>query len=417
VRRRHEPVLALIVFGALGCGSASLVKVPSDGGAGVGGSTGSGTGGQGAVGGGAGHNPSGADGGAADRAHSLDAGCSDDAGTCGGYSCASPSSCGSSCTANSGCVSGYTCVTGGCVASAFSSGPCVTVLPDVYPNAYTTAVVFGRGNDVKIHEKANANGTGWGAWAALSLDATVLDVRSDLDCGADSSDAIHLVATGANPLGAFMHATGSGATFNPFVREFPSQTFTTPGAAIAFGPSSSYIIGAFGPIVDQVSNGTYTQLTPITNLVNPLVSAVDLAYIGGLRLLVAFDNSGQLATYGNYFATSAPPSWESPELIEPPNGTSFTFSPSVCGDDGLMADTVVHVVAVASGQVWDTWTSGWGSTEFSAWERIGTQGASAPDCTIMGDETVHVVTLSDAGHILDIYGSPGSWTTTDLGTF
>ena len=194
------------------------------------------------MGGGAGHNLSGTDGGA-DHAHNVDAGCSDDAGTCGGYACASPSSCGSSCTANSGCVSGYTCVTGSCVASAFVNGPCVTVLPDVYPSAYTTAVVFGRGNDSKIHEKTNSSGAGWGAWAALSLDATVLDIRSDLDCGADSSDAIHLVATGTNPLGAFMHATGSGTTFNAFGREFPTLTFTTPGAAIAaYGGSNLLLV-------------------------------------------------------------------------------------------------------------------------------------------------------------------------------
>jgi hypothetical protein len=36
---------------------------------------------------------------------------------------------------------------------------------------------------------------------------------------------------------------------------------------------------------------------------------------------------------------------------------------------------------------------------------------------MMGDESVHVVVLNSAGHILDINGSPGSWTTTDLGTF
>ena len=293
----------------------------------------------------------------------------------------------------------------------------MTVLPDVYPNAYTSAVVFGRGNDSKIHEKANGNGAGWGAWAALSLDVTVLDVRSDLDCAADSSDAIHLVATGSNPLGAFMHATGSGTTFNAFVREFPSQTFTTPGASIALR-GDLYMLGASGPIVDDVTNGAYTEITPITDLANSLTSAIDLADVPptGLQILAAFDSGGLLATYGKYFPTSEPPFWAL-EGLQPPNGTSFSFSPSVCADDGLMADSVVHVVAVASGQVWDTWTPDWGSIGFSPWERIGTQGASAPDCTMMGDETVHVVTLNSAGHILDIYGSPGSWTTTDLGTF
>jgi hypothetical protein len=414
VKWRHSLVLTLTVSATLGCGSASLVKAPNDGGAGAGGRGIDG----GGAGGGAGRNPSGSDGGT-DRARSMDAGCSDDAGICGGYTCASASACGSSCTANAGCVSGYTCLTGSCIASAFVSGPCVTVLPGVSPNNdYATAVVFGRGNDVKLHQRIN-NGTSWGSWATVSVDVSVLDVRSDLDCGTDNGGATHIVATGANPLGAVMHATGSGTTFNGFIREFSSQTFITPGAAIAFYPYSyNYLIGALGPIVDSVSNGVSTEITPITTLTNALTSAIDVAYIppGGLRMLVAFDSSGQLATYGDYFPSSAPPYWASPQLIQPPNGTNFSFSPTICGDDGLMADSVIHVVAVASGQVWDTWTPDYG-TAFSAWERIGTQAASAPDCTMMGDESVHVVVLNSVGHILDINGSPGTWATTDLGTF
>ncbi len=213
----------------------------------------------------------------------------------------------------------------------------------------------------------------------------------------------------------------SGTTFNAFVREFPSLTFTTPGAAIAVYGGSSLLIGALGTtglVLDNVFNGSDTAITPITTLVNPLTSAVDVAELpqGGLEIVAAFDNSGQLATYEYLFPSSQPRSWGPPVLVQPPNGTSFSFSPAVCGDDGLMGNTVVHIVAVASGQVWDTWTSSFGNS-FSAWERIGTQGASAPDCTIMGNETVHVVTLNNAGHILDISGSPGSWTTTDLGTF
>jgi hypothetical protein len=287
------------------------------------------------------------------------------------------------------------------------------------PSAFTTAVVLGRGNDVKIHQRST-NGTTWSAWSALPLDPTPLDVRSDLDCGTDGSGALHIVGTGSNPIGALMHASGSGSAFNAFFRELPSQTFSVPGAAIAFSPfNTDYLLGALsatGLTVDNVSGGTDTAITPITTIVNPLNSAIDLSVIGSLQLVVAFDSSSQLATYGRY-VTGSSTSWGPAELIQPPNGTSFSFSPTVCGDDGLMADNVVHVVAVASGQVWDTWTPDWSSTQFSAWERIGTQGASAPDCTMMGDETVHVVTLSSAGHILDIYGSPDTWTTTDLGTF
>jgi hypothetical protein len=374
-------MVAVVALGVLGCGSASLVKTPTDGGAGVGGGAagrggvggGGGTGGRDAGGGAGGPNPGTTDGGA-------------DA-----------------------------CAAGACLPSAFVNGPCVSALP----NAYTTAIVFGLGSDAKIHEESNG-GTGWGSWVTLSLDTTVLDVHSDLDCGSDGGGTIHLVATGANPLGAILHATGTGTSFSAFVRELPSVTSSTPGAAIAFDPFTyNYVIGALGPVLDNVSNGVATTLTPITDLVNTLIGPIDVADLPGdfgLQILAAFDNSGQLAAYGNLQPSSEPAYWAAPVLIEPPKGTSFTFSPTVCGDDGLRATQLVHIVAVASGQVWDTWTSSFGNT-FSAWERIGTQGASAPDCTMMGDETVHVVTLSSAGHILDIYGSPGSWATTDLGTF
>jgi hypothetical protein len=371
-------VIALL---AVGCGSASLVKAPNDGGAGVGG----GAAGRGGMGGGGSSGERGGIGGAGGQ-NSITTDGSADA-----------------------------CATGACVPSAFIGGPCVTASP----NAYTTAIVFGRGSDAKIHEQTNG-GTGWGSWVTLALDATVLDLHSDLDCGSDGGGAVHLVATGANPLGAILHATGTGNNFSAFVRELPSVTSSLPGAAIAFHPSGyDYVIGALGPVLENVSNGVSTPLTPITNLVNTLTSPVDVADLPGafgLEILAAFDNSGQLAAYGNIQPSSEPAYWTTPVLIAPPNGTSFTFSPAVCGDAGLRATQLVHIVAVASGQVWDTWTSSFGNT-FSAWERIGTQGASAPDCTMMGDESVHVVTLSAAGHILDIYGSPGSWATTDLGTF
>ena len=220
------------------------------------------------------------------------------------------------------------------------------------------------------------------------------------------------------PPGAVIHTFGSGTSFNPFTREFPAQTFATPGAAIAFLPFNyGYVLGAFGPAFEDVSSGgTATTLTPITTLGSPLATAVDVAYVGGSfaqRLLAAFDNSGKLSVYVNYLPGSAPPYWATVVQLQPPSGTVFNFSPSICGDAGLTATQRIHLVAVADGELWDTYSD----SSYSTWERIGTQAASAPDCALMGDQTVHVVTLNNAGHVLDIYGSPGSWTTTDLGTF
>ena len=337
------------------------------------------------------------------------------AGSCGGYSCASTTACGTSCTATAGCVSGYVCSAGSCVAHAFTTGPCVTTADD------TTAVVFGAGNDVKIHQISN-NGTAWGSWVSLSLDATVLDARSDLDCSANG-DVTHLVATGSNPLGAFMHATGSGTAFNAFFREFPTETFS-PGASIkAYPAGNNYVMGALdvNAVFDDVYSGVATAISPITTRVNPFASSdIDVSQqVGGgssLRLVAAFDDTGLLQIYGNY-VSSAPAMWVAPVTLQPPSGTTFSYSPTICVDTGEMGGIQIHVAAVAGGQVWESYTTDFGGGVFSAWQRIATQGASAPDCTMMGDESVHVVLLSSAGHVLDIHGSPGSWTTSDLGAF
>ncbi len=335
-------------------------------------------------------------------------------GTCGGYACSSAAACRTTCSGATGCVAGYSCTAGSCVASTFVSGPCIAALP----SSYSTVVAFALGSDHKIHEQSNG-GTGWSSWATLSsLDASAIDVHSDLDCSSDGGGTLHIVATSSNPLGAVIHTFGSGTSFTPFTREFPAQTFATPGAAIAFLPFNyGYVLGAFGPAFEDVSSGgTATTLTPITTLGSPLATAIDVAYVGGSfaqRLLAAFDNSGKLSVYVNYLPGSAPPYWATVVQLQPPSGTAFNFSPSICGDAGLTATQRIHLVAVADGELWDTYSD----SSYSTWERIGTEAASAPDCALMGDQTVHVVALNNAGHVLDIYGSPGSWTTTDLGTF
>jgi hypothetical protein len=324
--------------------------------------------------------------------------------------------CGTSCTATAGCAPGYVCSAGSCVAHAFTTGPCVTT-PD-----FNTAVVFAVGNDVKIHQ-VSSSGTSWGSWVSLSLDATVLDARSDLDCSANM-DITHLVATGSNPVGAFMHATGAGTAFNAFVREFPAETFS-PGASIkAYPAGNNFVMGALdvNAVFDDDYGGTLTAITPVTTRVNPFANAaIDVSQqVGGgssLRLIASFDSTGALQVYGNYYS-SAGAMWVAPDTLQPPSGTTFSYSPTICVDTGAMGGNLIHVAAVAGGQVWDAYTTNYGASPFTAWQKIGTQAGSAPDCAMMGDESVHVVLLSGAGHLLDIHGTGGgSWTTTDLGAY
>lgn len=167
--------------------------------------------------------------------------------------------------------------------------------------------------------------------------------------------------------------------------------------------------------------GVATAISPVTTRVNLFATSdIDVSQqVGGgstLRLVAAFDNTGLLQIYGNYIS-SAPAMWVAPVTLQPPSGTTFSYSPTICVDTGEMGAIQIHVAAVAGGQVWDSYTTDFGFAAFTAWQRIATQGASAPDCAMMGDESVHVVVLSSAGHLLDIHGSLGSWTTSDLGTY
>jgi hypothetical protein len=81
--------------------------------------------------------------------------------------------------------------------------------------------VFARANDGHIYRRLH-DGSSWGNWRNLSgVDGTKIDARSDLDCSSTGT-SVHLVATGLNPIGAFLHTFGTGTIYNPFFQEFPS---------------------------------------------------------------------------------------------------------------------------------------------------------------------------------------------------
>jgi hypothetical protein len=132
---------------------------------------------------------------------------------------------------------------------------------------------------------------------------------------------------------------------------------------------------------------------------------------------VAFDTSAHLAHY-HYVVSASPASWWPPELIPPPVGKTYSFSPTICTESNYTASTFTrHLAAVAGGKLWYSKAVDWMSS-FSAWEQMGTLDvASSPDCTVTTDGTVHVVALSTAATIIDVHGKSGSWTTTDLGAY
>ena len=304
-----------------------------------------------------------------------------------------------------------------CSPSTFKTGPCVTT-----PN-HNAAVVFAMGSDGKIHRKEASNGTTFGAWTTLSLDASGIDARSDLDCSANA-DVTHITATGNNPVGAFLHATGSGTTFNPFFRELTTRSFSPPGASIKAYPSGNgYVMGAVDVLpspYDVSGSGTYTSLQPITTYTTSITSVIDVsqqaAAGAAIRIFVGFDSAGKLNIYNNRI-DSGGPRWFAPVIVSPPTGATFQYSPTICVDTGVTSGLAVHLAAVAGGAVWDAVDPDGSGGPFSAWERVGTGAAAAVDCTMLGDGTIHIVTLNSAGHVLDMHGTRGAWTTTDLGVF
>jgi hypothetical protein len=281
--------------------------------------------------------------------------------------------------------------------------------------------VFALGDDHHVHHRA-LSGTTWTDWQSIAgLDGTLVDARSDLDCSANTT-TIHIVATGTNPAGAFMHATGFGSTYNQFSNEIPGSTF---GIGVSIGVAQGdttgrYLRGAVSngmPTIEDV-NPSYGPSQLIPPLVNQLISAPDVAVQWGLNSgtshIVAYDSSAQLAHYSLH--VSASPSTWGIELVAPPVTKTYSFSPAICTESNFSTSVFArHLAAVAGGKLWYSRAADLG---FSAWEQMGSVDvASSPDCTVTSDSTVHVIALTTAGSVVDVHGKSGSWTATDLGVY
>jgi hypothetical protein len=295
----------------------------------------------------------------------------------------------------------------------FVGGPC-TITPDL-----TKVEVFARSSDRKIYRRA-FDGTNWGNWSTLSgVDATVIDARSDLDCSARSS-TVHIVASGLSPVGALMHAFGSGTAFNPFVRELTTATFD-PSPSIASTGDTTFTLGAVAstwPAVFEVNNAAIPEeITPIATYTGSFRSSPDIALqpLGGsgLTYFAAFDDTS-LAIYYRII-NSGGSHWADPVKLSPPTGT-FAFAPTICTENNGVGVVSVNVAGVAEGKLWYARTPSI-STAFSSWTQIAADVASSPDCTIAGatNSIVHIVALSTGGAVLDINGNGTSWVVTDLG--
>jgi len=291
----------------------------------------------------------------------------------------------------------------------FVSGPCVVGTDS------TRLEAFGRGSDGNIYRRPY-DGNNWGTWEPLLGLGETIDARSDVDCTAASA-TVHIVATGLNPVGAFLHTFGVGTSYNRFMRELAGSVFDPSPSITAQGGT----IGAFAftwPALHQFSDPfTPQELTPITTQTGSFRSGPDIAIQPsggtGITYFVAVDDTGAIAIY-YWVINSGGFHWADPVKLAPPTG-SFAFSPTICTENNGFGISSVNIAAVAGGKLWFARANAIDSP-FSAWMQINDNVASAPDCAIGGPESIaHVVTLSPSGTVLDVHGKGTSWVVTDLG--
>ena len=262
-------------------------------------------------------------------------------------------------------------------------------------------------------------------WSALSgVDGTKIDARSDLDCSSTGT-SVHLVATGLNPIGAFLHTFGTGTIYNPFFQEFPEPGDRSRPVDIRCGRHPLLTWARLQTerrfLLSFEIGGTPTtpkEFTPITTEVGSFRSGPDIALqpAGGSGLLyfAAFDTAGMLAVHYNVM-NSGGASRADPVRLSAPVGT-FAFSPTICTENGGYGVSSVNLVAAAGGQLWYSRTSSI-TAAFSSWTPIADAPASSPDCFVTGAQSVvHVVTLTAAGTLREVNGNGTAWTVTDLGS-
>jgi hypothetical protein len=258
----------------------------------------------------------------------------------------------------------------------------------------------------------------------MQLHASMVSDTSDLDCSG-IAPVIQIAALSGMPLGNVLLSTGDGAVFSQFSTIWAGNYTYTLSPSIFTGGSSRYSIVETKPVQTGVttgvvwisySDGTTTDaepppaFTPVS-----LVSGTDVSAPPRTSIIaiVAFDENGRLEALNTYPGV---PYWNGPSFFEPPPGYSFQYSPSICdATTNPSSSGLGHLVAVAGDRIWHTQNSptGWGG-----WEKMSdTPVASAPDCTVTWDDTVHVVALTATGSVLHAWGAPGNFSANDLGTY
>lgn len=297
----------------------------------------------------------------------------------------------------------------------FSKGPCVAATGEADVEA------FARASDEKVYRRV-LSAVGGGSWTALAhLDASVVDVRSDLDCSADAgSTSTSLVATSNQPVGAYLLSDGTGDSFNPFLRQLAPLVFLR-----SVSVSRRTLVGVQGDVMNvaQVQGTDIYWLpspTESPRLSSPASVTEVSAFNSVITAIAAFDDNEELVLL-RYQNTSTFSGWSTEDVrLPPPAGKKFQFAPAICHDyfpnsGGPYPQR--HLVAVADGKLWYRVAKEFDYV-FTPWESLGDQTiTTTPDCTAEADGTVHVVALGTDGNVLHVHGTSGDFVVEDLGGY
>jgi hypothetical protein len=261
-------------------------------------------------------------------------------------------------------------------------------------------------------------------WSALpDLDVAQVDNRSDLDCMHDGT-AIHVVASGANPLGSVLHATGMQTTYNAFQRELGTTTVEPSPAIWTVNRDYVTLAGTISTwlFAGQTSFGTFTQWDPPSGRIG---SSPDIAVRAeggsGCTLLAAFDEAN-LFTVQTYIQSSAPARWFDVAFsIPPPYPAKFAFNPSICAGEFQGRNTTFFAAVTQDHKLWFRSASGLRPETLSAdWVEISKNADSSPECVVTNFGADVYIVVRSTKNTIELHKGSGrgaNWLSADLGAY
>ncbi|MGC4093720.1 MAG: hypothetical protein QM756_38630 [Polyangiaceae bacterium] len=277
--------------------------------------------------------------------------------------------------------------------------------------ATAAGVVYARGDDGRIYTYQHAFSTSTGLvslpWRQVSgVDSSALVAGAELDC--DGYPITHIAAIASTPKNSVVHSSGTDATFSAFYNtgiyaEPTSLSANTPGIYTGGAQSADVYsialttIGSTSFTIYSVDTGTVKTRGP--SLTKSLASGTENNDIWQ----VSYTSDGFMLLVSEWYNMGFT-GWNPEEYISPPTGTTFQYSPTVCGGS---------VFATAGNRLWRL------AIGSSAWVKVSdTSIVSSPDCN---GNSMAVATTAAGGVLFAYYventTGPAAQGAIDLGVY